>query len=558
MAIENFTLYTEVDPGSNITVAANSLTYILDNNTTAYIYSDKGAAYFDGDFSHYLKVTPGAAGSVNGITACWMLANVLNDVRSMQLAANNHLVVTLSKGSGTYTLALSEFYGTAVSVAASNPLSDATPYYLNIERDETVGTYGTLYCRIYSDDARTVLIETISLTLRNKQDFRYVYGLSSYNQSNPGRSSSGVVENLELSLNTLPVVDAGTDKAVKDHVTGTPFSDCSFSDADGTVVTARYKAVGEVDVWTEIPQGAYPTLLAAVQAFSYLFDNIGDITMSLQVEDDLGGQAEDSLTVTVEKYTKSISVTSSFSGKHLAGIYFDPGDGTGFALRNSPFSYSWEYGDFDVSIYRDVYNQVDFPLSVTDETSEAFSLSPVTIVNEIKGMAGINSESDELCIMVWLEQNGQMASSPTSCTVQLKDCDETVYYSASSTSHTGGHFNFDKTPSGMPVEGIYYIHATIVNNGVSISGMVAVGKLEKQNTWGKLLTDNVVSGSFGELIQAMSSKLNDCHDYDLGRRVLNPDTLVMTHYKRDGSVLVIFNCSAVAKNVQPIVERVPE
>ncbi|MCL4873868.1 hypothetical protein KJ039_07295 [bacterium] len=68
-------------------------------------------------------------------------------------------------------------------------------YYLEIERDEAVGTYGTLYCRIYDDEARTNLVDTLSLTLRAAQDLRYVYALNTYES---GTSATGMAMGLSL------------------------------------------------------------------------------------------------------------------------------------------------------------------------------------------------------------------------------------------------------------------------------------------------------------------------------------------------------------------------
>lgn len=68
-------------------------------------------------------------------------------------------------------------------------------YYLEIERDEGVGTFGTLYCRIYDDEARTNLVDTLSLTLRANQDLRYVYALNTYES---GTSATGMATGLSL------------------------------------------------------------------------------------------------------------------------------------------------------------------------------------------------------------------------------------------------------------------------------------------------------------------------------------------------------------------------
>jgi len=156
--------------------------------------------------------------------------------------------------------------------------------------------------------------------------------------------------------NLSPIVDAGSNKNTLDHGTISPFSDASFNDPDGTVDVARYKVDGEVDIWTEIPINGYATLLEAVQAFTYLYSNIGVITTRLQVEDNEGATSEDSLTVTVSAHQVTFNVMDR-RGNHLPQIQFNPGDGTGWKTVNSPFDYTFPYQvpSYSVIIDKDGY-----------------------------------------------------------------------------------------------------------------------------------------------------------------------------------------------------------
>lgn len=152
--------------------------------------------------------------------------------------------------------------------------------------------------------------------------------------------------------NQPPFVFAGADKTAKDNQTIFPFSDSTFSDPDGNVAAVHFKIDGEVDVWTEISQGAYGTLLEAVQAFGYAFDEPGAITARLQATDDGGPPAtsEDSLVVTVEKYTVTFNVRTS-DGDHLSGLAFNPGDGSGWRIDEvSPFTHDYDYSATDIRI----------------------------------------------------------------------------------------------------------------------------------------------------------------------------------------------------------------
>jgi len=79
MAKENFLTYTEVDPTTKITVTAEKITFAaITNNDNSYVYKDKGAGYFDGDFQVVVKgkIT---ASTDNGRPYIWGLANVIND-----------------------------------------------------------------------------------------------------------------------------------------------------------------------------------------------------------------------------------------------------------------------------------------------------------------------------------------------------------------------------------------------------------------------------------------------------------------------------------------------
>ena len=85
MAVEDFTTYTEVDPNSHITITdANTIDFAaLDQDETAYVYRDLGAAFFDGDFEHLIAAQVTAQNS-SAITNVWAMTNSLNDWQSIK------------------------------------------------------------------------------------------------------------------------------------------------------------------------------------------------------------------------------------------------------------------------------------------------------------------------------------------------------------------------------------------------------------------------------------------------------------------------------------------
>ena len=179
---------------------------------------------------------------------------------------------------------------------------------------------------------------------------------------------------ITYSVNLEPIINAGSNKSCKDNDTISPFSDCSFSDPDGTVDHAHYKVDGEVDVWTEILQGGYGTLVEAVQAWTYIFDNTGTKTVRLQVEDNEGVTSDDSLEVDVQKFQVIFNIKNS-SGIHLPNINFNPDDGSGWQIVDSPFTYEFDYNasGYDVIINKTNYITQTKNVPSTDHT-ENFTL----------------------------------------------------------------------------------------------------------------------------------------------------------------------------------------
>ncbi len=184
---------------------------------------------------------------------------------------------------------------------------------------------------------------------------------------------------ITYTVNFLPLVNAGSNKSCKDNDTISPFSDCSFSDPDGTIDHVYYKVDGEVDVWTEISQGGYGTLLEAVQAWMYTFDNTGTKTVRLQVEDNEEAKSEDSLEVEVQKFQVTFNI-KNLSGVHLPNINFNPDDGSGWQIVNSPFIFEFNYNasGYDVIFEKTNYiSQTQNVLSI--DHTENFTLVALEI-----------------------------------------------------------------------------------------------------------------------------------------------------------------------------------
>ena len=236
MAFEDFTTYTEVDPGDiRIEVTNRRVTWtILRRNVEGYVYKDKGAANYDGNFVFLLtfRVTGGNNG---GLANFWTLANLVDDWIGIDTANGDGLAASIKRNDITDVpnISLAELDGgTLYTSAAVFEISDDTDYYIAIERDESVGSFGTFSMFTFSDSNRTTLINSQSITLHtSKKDYRHLYACQSYNTGS-NQSVSAHTENLE-ETDVVPTVTAQS----LTSVTGTTTT------GNGTIVNLGISAV---------------------------------------------------------------------------------------------------------------------------------------------------------------------------------------------------------------------------------------------------------------------------------------------------------------------------
>lgn len=195
MPTENFTIWSpgETDPGGDIDVAASQVTFTtLPRNVTAYHLDDKGVNHFSGDYEHKAELQD-TSGDTNGIVFFWSLANVIDDWASADAGgADLHGVYSTSN-----RFHVQEVIAGSVIDDPSIVLSEDTPYYFIMKRDESIGVFGQLDIFIYSDSGRTNLLDTMTVTLGEKRDFRYIYGCQSFNDTN-ATTMSGYTKDLDL------------------------------------------------------------------------------------------------------------------------------------------------------------------------------------------------------------------------------------------------------------------------------------------------------------------------------------------------------------------------
>lgn len=220
---ENFQTYQEVDPNSKITITSSRISWTnINSNEDAYVYYDKGVDYFAADFVHLLTINISAAESGASQGAFWALTNALNDLKGIYDAAGSALYLDFVYPASPAELRISiREMDSGVLYGSSNyVLTASTVYYVKIVRDESVGTFGTLYCYVYSNAARTTLLATLSVALHtSKKDFRYVHGIITWNDTTI-KQWTGYSEDLSFQAtdnpdtSTTPVVTTETPTSI--------------------------------------------------------------------------------------------------------------------------------------------------------------------------------------------------------------------------------------------------------------------------------------------------------------------------------------------------------
>ncbi|MDY6827234.1 MAG: hypothetical protein SVV67_08725 [Bacillota bacterium] len=196
---EDWTEYTERDLNGHITVAANTITADLGLGEDAYVYYDLGGDIISGDFEYRVKAK---INSGNGIAVFAGFSDTVADLFSLQTAGGHEICVKGYGDGSNYVIYLSESYGVYEGTDWLS-VDAGVDYYLKVVRDETVGTNGTVYCYVYSDENYSVLVDTLTLALSGKYDYRYIMAAQSY--------CIGGVEQLNITISNLIVYERAYD-----------------------------------------------------------------------------------------------------------------------------------------------------------------------------------------------------------------------------------------------------------------------------------------------------------------------------------------------------------
>ncbi len=123
----------------------------------------------------------------------WQLANAVNDISGLD--SGDHLYAFYWDTGPTIYLRERD---ASTNYSDTYAGATATQYWYELERDEAVGTYGTIYLRIYSNSSRTTLLDTLSIALHTSlKDYRYLYVTNTLDDAG-GSSATGYSQNYDL------------------------------------------------------------------------------------------------------------------------------------------------------------------------------------------------------------------------------------------------------------------------------------------------------------------------------------------------------------------------
>lgn len=199
MAIEDFTTYTEF-PAERFTIDANTVSWVdLGRDEDAYVYYDKGVNHFDGDFEHKFEIQISAHDNYM-LGYYWGLTNAVDDVKGLVDASADLLVLGLYGNDTPEDHLFIVIYENG-AVADDDIWTGAaleTTYYIRMKRTDATNTLVAYIATTNYDDEGGDLVATLTAVGSEQNDFRYVFGVNSYNNETVNQVCNGFIENLDL------------------------------------------------------------------------------------------------------------------------------------------------------------------------------------------------------------------------------------------------------------------------------------------------------------------------------------------------------------------------
>jgi len=174
MGFEDYTSFTTIDPNSHIDI--HSSTHVVHDayrNEECYMYKDYGVSHFK-NFEHVIDVKM-VFTSNYGLSFFWGIADYLETYRGLLNDSRDGMFSAIWKNSfGERFIGIWELeHGVRVGLdtTVADVIQSDSWYYLTIEKSGTTWT-----CKIYSDEVKETLVDTLTITLQNNYEFRYFFG----------------------------------------------------------------------------------------------------------------------------------------------------------------------------------------------------------------------------------------------------------------------------------------------------------------------------------------------------------------------------------------------
>jgi len=196
---QNFSKYTEVDSAADLTVIERVVTWnTMQRDAISWVVYDFGADYF-GNFTcdFTLDFSDIEAGDISN-RHIMGLCSFSNTVGTFADNIGGDMLIILPRQIGStdnwYQYNIYQFTGGVLDFSIADTTNyDMTRHYCTLERSGT-----TITLRIYTDEARTVLIDTLTDT-GNNQKYRYFHVMTSYDSVEDGTDhSSGLVSDVSF------------------------------------------------------------------------------------------------------------------------------------------------------------------------------------------------------------------------------------------------------------------------------------------------------------------------------------------------------------------------
>jgi len=194
MAYEDLRTYTEQDPNNHITDIGDDgfgITFVSVRNEDAWRYRDLGVGHLV-DFVHEFETKVTEIGTIGDLAFVYAFANTIDDARSWFVDNAEAVQVWWYNPNGSsIKLYLQETDG-GWTQDISGALALNTDYYCTLTRSGA-----TVTLQIYSDAARTTLVDTLTVSIPSAHTYRYVFAAVSYNTAT-AHSATAIIRNLDL------------------------------------------------------------------------------------------------------------------------------------------------------------------------------------------------------------------------------------------------------------------------------------------------------------------------------------------------------------------------